>query len=47
VFQLHVGKWKWRLEIEKKGLWREILVSKYGSWRDLDSCIERSNELRW
>jgi len=30
-----LGKWIWRLGYEKKGLWKEVLGSKYGGWRDL------------
>jgi len=30
-----LGKWIWRLGSDKGGLWKEILVSKYGSWRSL------------
>ena len=28
-------KWIWCLGYEKKGLWKELLESKYGGWRDL------------
>ena len=40
-----LGKWIWRLRYEKKGLWREVLESKYGGWRDLQTqrnCITDS-----
>ncbi|XP_068497985.1 uncharacterized protein [Phaseolus vulgaris] len=30
-----LGKWIWRLGSDKDGLWKEILVSKYGGWRSL------------
>ena len=30
-----LGKWIWWLGYEKNGLWREVLESKYGGWRDL------------
>ena len=30
-----LGKWIWRLGSDKGGLWKEILVSKYGSWISL------------
>jgi len=30
-----LGKWIWSLGYEKKGLWKEVLESKYGGWRDL------------
>jgi len=42
-----LGKWKWRLEVEHKGLWKDILVSKYGSWRSLDSDNINTKESRW
>lgn len=42
-----LGKWKWRLGLEEKGLWKDILVSKYGSWRTLNSESTNSKESRW
>ena len=30
-----LGKWIWRLDSNKGGLWKEILISKYGGWRSL------------
>ena len=30
-----LGKWIWRPGTDKGGLWKEILVSKYGGWRSL------------
>jgi len=30
-----LGKWIWRLGYEEYGLWKEVLDSKYGGWRDL------------
>jgi len=30
-----LGKWIWRLGTDKGGLWKEILISKYGGWRSL------------
>jgi len=30
-----LGKWIWRLGVDKGGLWKEVLVSKYGGWRSL------------
>ena len=36
VFNLALlGKWIWRFGTNKGGLWKEILVSKYGGWRSL------------
>ena len=37
-----LAKWKWRLGKEKQGLQKDILESKYGSWRVL--IIEKSNQ---
>jgi len=31
-----LGKWKWRLGKEEPGLWKDIMLSKYESWRKLD-----------
>lgn len=31
-----VEKWKWKLGIESKGLFKNIVESKYGSWRKLN-----------
>jgi len=30
-----IGKWIWRLKIDKEGIWKEIIESKYGEWRGL------------
>lgn len=30
-----LGKWIWHLGSDKEGLWKEIIVSKYGGWRSL------------
>jgi len=32
-----LGNWIWRLKTVKAGMWREILDSKYGRWKDLKS----------
>jgi len=29
-------KWKWRLVINELGLWKDILVSKYGLWEQCE-----------
>jgi len=34
-----LGKWIWRLGYEKTGLWKEVLESKYGGWRELRSQL--------
>ena len=33
-----LAKWKWRLGIEKGGVWKDVLESRYGTWRDMKSC---------
>ena len=40
-----LGKWIWRLGSDKGGLWKEVLVSKYGGWRSLgeDGKSKRSS----
>ncbi|XP_068472346.1 uncharacterized protein [Phaseolus vulgaris] len=42
------GKWIWRLGTDKGGLWKEILVSKYGGWRNLREVGKiRKGSLWW
>jgi len=31
-----LAKWKWRLGMETHELWREVLESKYGTWRSMN-----------
>jgi len=42
-----LGKWIWRLGSEKKGLWKEVLDSKYGGWRDPRSQRKSSTHSLW
>jgi len=42
-----LAKWKWRLCTEEKGLWKDVLDSKYGSWRSLDDRKFGQKESRW
>jgi len=42
-----LGKWKWRLGKEDPRLWKEILDSKYGSWRALDEAKGSKLESWW
>jgi len=42
-----LAKWKWRLGIEEKGLWKNILESKYGSWKSLDDRKSDQRESKW
>ena len=30
-----LAKWKWRIGVEVEGEWRDILDSRYRSWRDM------------
>lgn len=32
-----LDKWIWQFGTDNSGLWKEILESNYGSWRDLKS----------
>jgi len=29
-----LAKWKWRLMGEEKGMWKQVLISKYGTEKD-------------
>jgi len=40
-------KWIWRLGYEKKGLWIDVLVSKYGGWRDLKNKKKSNLDSFW
>jgi len=42
-----LAKLKLRLGYEEKGLWKDVIVSKYGSWRNLEQECSRENESRW
>jgi len=39
-------KWKWKLGKEDKGLWSQVVESKYGSLHSLDIGKESSYEFR-
>jgi len=41
-----LGKWKWRWRGEP-GLWKEVLLSKYASWRALDKGIDGNYNSWW
>ena len=30
-----LAKWKWRIWLEEAGAWKDILDSRYGSWRNI------------
>ena len=42
-----LGKWIWRLGYEKTGFWKEVLNSKYGEWRELQSHKRSSSDSLW
>lgn len=42
-----LGKWKWRLSIDVSGLWKEVLVAKYRSWRELDHAKDGYHDSLW
>jgi len=42
-----LGKWKWRLGKEELGLWKDIVLSKYESWRELDDKKVCSHDSWW
>jgi len=33
-----IRKWKWWVMKEKNGLWKKIIKSKYGDWRELSKA---------
>lgn len=42
-----LGKWKWRLGSEDISLWKQVLESKYGSWRELDELAYSKFDSWW
>lgn len=42
-----LGKWKWMLGKEEKGLWRDVIEPKYGSWSSLNQVKGNANESSW
>ena len=38
-----LGKWIWRLDFSKGGMWKEVIESKYGGWRKLKGQVKK----RW
>jgi len=43
-----LAKWKWRLGNMGEGLWREILTSKYGDWRNMnENKVQRKQSSWW
>lgn len=42
-----LAKWKWRPRMEYHGLWKEVLESKYESWRNLNDINISRNVSKW
>jgi len=42
-----IAKWKWRLGVEEGGLWKEVLESRYGSWRNLNVDLTNRKCFIW
>jgi len=42
-----LGKWAWRLGTNEIGLWRDIIGSKYGSWRNLSTIGCNNRVSKW
>ena len=42
-----VAKWKWGLRSEEGGVWREIIESRYGNWRDMKSSMTDRKSSYW
>ena len=42
-----LGKWIWRLGSAEGGLWKEVLISKYGGWRSLGENGKGSSCSLW
>jgi len=40
-----LGKWIWRLNSDKGGLWREVIESKYGGWRGLNEQWDNNRKV--
>jgi len=43
-----VAKWKLRLGIRETGVWKDILESRYGDWREMPrTMVERKSSYWW
>jgi len=43
-----IAKWKWRLGIGEKGVWKEVWESRYGGWREMPrTMVDRKNFFWW
>jgi len=39
-----LGKWIWQMQSEEEGLWRKVLDSEYGGWRELRRTVSSYKE---
>jgi len=42
-----VAKWKWELQMEEVGVWRDTLESRYGTWRDMRVTMADRKSSSW
>jgi len=42
-----LAKWKWRLGVEKGGVWKDVLESRYDTWRDMKSTVRNLKQSTW
>jgi len=42
-----LAKWKWRLGVEKVGVWMDILESMYGKWKVMKNVGENRKQSSW
>ena len=42
-----LAKWKWRIGMEDGGAWKDILESRYGSWRDMRVTMDDKKSSTW
>ncbi|ESW24027.1 hypothetical protein PHAVU_004G096000, partial [Phaseolus vulgaris] len=40
-------KWIWKLGTQTHGLWKEILIPKYGGWREIRNLKVKNEESLW
>jgi len=42
-----LAKCKYRIRLDEEGLWKEVVQSRYGSWRDMSSNRLDNRHSRW
>jgi len=42
-----LAKWLWRLRSKEKGVWRDIIESRYGSCREMRSIMGYQKVVAW